>query len=144
MDERAKNASVAEDRKLRVFVVDDSPVMIQAIRRVVEAMPQLELVGTSDSAIEAMDVIDRIHPQVVLMDIRMPNMNGLEATRRLCHDHPDIRVIIVTGMDSEVRRLCELAGASGFVCKPRLHQDLPSEVARLFKEETYPKDMELP
>lgn len=125
------SANLPGTRPLRVFVVDDSAVMVQAICNVVEGLPGLVVTGRFSSALDALAAVERDPPDLVLMDVRMPHMNGLEATRRLHRDFPQIQIIIVTGLDAELRRVCELAGASGFINKPRLHQELPGELARL-------------
>jgi len=118
----------------RVFVVDDSPAITQAIRSILEEIPEVELIGTANSAPGAIDSISQLHPHLVLLDIRMPEMNGLEVTRRLRDEFPELLIIIVTGLDGEIQHVCERAGANGFVLKRRLDRDLPNEIRRVMSQ----------
>lgn len=103
---------------MRVLVVDDSPQFVTAVTRFLSAVMQLEVVGHAGSGIEAIEQVARLHPDVVLMDWMMPEMDGLEATRRIKRGSSPPQVIMLTLNDgSEYRRLAELAGADGFVSK---------------------------
>src|SRR4249919_1238702 len=97
---------------IRVVVVDDQPLMRAGFRMILEAQPDIHVVGEAADGAEAVDVAQRSHPDVVLMDIRMPVMDGVEATRRL----PGQRVLILTTFDLDEYVVDALqAGASGFL-----------------------------
>ena len=112
---------------MRVLIVDDSPRFVAAITRFLSSVLQLEVVGHARSGREAIDEVARLHPDVVLMDWMMPEMDGLEATRRIKRGMRPPQVIIVTLNDgTEYRRQAQLAGADGFVCKGDLGSALTS------------------
>ena len=112
---------------MRILVVDDSPQFAAAISRYLSAVLQLEVVGHARSGIEALEQVERLHPDVVLMDWIMPGMDGLEATRRIKRGAAPPQVIIITLNDgSEYLRQAKLAGADGFVSKSDLGSALSS------------------
>ena len=103
---------------MRVLVVDDSLQFAAAITRFLSSVLQLEVVGHARSGIEAIEQVARLQPDIVLMDWMMPEMDGLEATRRIKRGTCPPQVIIVTLNDGmEYRRQAKLAGADGFVTK---------------------------
>ena len=103
---------------IRVLVVDDHALHRDGIRQILGQHPDIQLVGEAESAELALVLINQLHPAVVLMDIRLPGMNGIEATRRIHRDHPGTRVLVVTAYDDEeyIRGALE-AGASGHLSK---------------------------
>ncbi len=138
------------DRKIRVLVADDHAVFREGIRLLLETRGGFEVVGEAAAGEEAVALTRSLRPDVVLMDIGMPGMNGLEATRLIQAEHPDSRVLILTihGTDEYFFRALE-AGASGYVLKEAASSDLvnaiesihqggmflyPSLAARLVKE----------
>lgn len=104
--------------KISVLVVDDHALHRDGTRRILEQYADLDVVGDAASAEAALAMVNRLHPRVVLMDIRLPGMNGIEATSRILERHPDVRVLIVTAYDDEeyVRGAFE-AGAAGYLSK---------------------------
>jgi len=118
---------------IRVFLVDDSREFLQFTRALLDELTNLEVVGSATSAEEAFTSIERLRPDLVLMDWAMAGMSGLEATR-LLKDRPAApRVVLVTGSDTpEYRRAAEAAQADGFLAKPDLLQGLAPLVGRLF------------
>jgi DNA-binding NarL/FixJ family response regulator len=103
---------------ISVLVVDDHALHRDGTRHILEQHPDLEVVGDADSGEKALALIRQLHPDVVLMDIRLPGMNGIEATRRIRSDHPEVRVLMVTAHDDDeyVRGAVE-AGAAGYLSK---------------------------
>lgn len=103
---------------IRVLVVDDHALHRDGIRQILGQHPDIQLIGEAESAELALVLINQLHPTVVLMDIRLPGMNGIEATRRIHRDHPRTRVLVVTAYDDDeyVRGALE-AGASGHLSK---------------------------
>ena len=110
---------------LRVVIADDQPMMRAGFRAVLEATGDIEVVGEASTGEEAVDAATRQNPDVVLMDIRMPGMDGIEATRRL----PRQRVLILTtfGLDEYIIDALR-AGASGFLLKDAPTQDVVDAV----------------
>lgn len=114
---------------IRVLVVDDHALHRDGIRQILGQHPDMELVGEADSAEAALALVNQLRPAVVLMDVRLPGMNGIEATRRLRRGHPDTRVLVVTAYDDDeyVRGALE-AGASGHLSKAAPGRELVDAV----------------
>jgi DNA-binding NarL/FixJ family response regulator len=114
---------------IRVVVVDDHALHRDGTRQILDAYPDLEVVGDANSGEVALAVINQLHPDVVLMDIRLPGMNGIEVTRRLTRDHPDVRVLMVSAYDEDeyVRGALE-AGAAGYLSKAAPGKELVQAV----------------
>lgn len=102
----------------RVLVVDDQAVVRSGLRMILEAQEDLEVVGEAADGREALRLTRELDPDVVLMDIRMPNLDGIEATRRLVSASPTSRVLVLTtyGLDEHVYEALK-AGAAGFFVK---------------------------
>jgi DNA-binding NarL/FixJ family response regulator len=102
----------------RVVVVDDHALHRDGTRQILDAHPDLEVVGDARSGEVALAMVNQLRPDVVLMDIRLPGMNGIEVTRRLTRDHPEVRVLMVSAYDDDeyVRGALE-AGAAGYLSK---------------------------
>ena len=114
--------------KIRVFLVDDHPVVREGIRRLLERETQIELVGEAEAAEEALEKVESCQPHVVLMDIRLPGIDGIEATRRFTAQHPDIKVIALSSFGQEYLAQAIEAGASGYVLKTSPPQELVQAV----------------
>jgi DNA-binding NarL/FixJ family response regulator len=103
---------------IRVLVADDQAMVRAGFRMLLSDEPDIEVVAEADNGLEAVDKAARFDPTVVLMDIRMPELDGLEATRRIVAADPDARVLILTTFDLDEYIFEALsAGASGFVLK---------------------------
>jgi DNA-binding NarL/FixJ family response regulator len=102
----------------RVLLADDQPLVRVGLRKVLEYEPDMEVVGEAGDGRAAVTEAAWLRPEVVLMDIRMPVLDGIEATRRLTRDYPNVRVLILTtfGLDEYVFDALR-AGASGFMLK---------------------------
>lgn len=104
--------------KTRVLLVDDHPLVRRGVYAVVAAEPDLEVVGEAGGGAEALARVESLKPDIVLMDLQMPHMDGIEATREIKRQHPTTAVIVLTVNDNEsflVEAVC--AGASGYVLK---------------------------
>jgi DNA-binding NarL/FixJ family response regulator len=99
-------------------VADDQRAVREALATVLEAEPGLEVVGLAADGDEAVELAHRFSPEVVLMDLRMPNVDGVTATRRLATELPDVKVVVLTTFADDASILAALeAGASGFLTK---------------------------
>jgi DNA-binding NarL/FixJ family response regulator len=106
------------DRPIRVVLVDDDPLVRAGLGLMLGGAPQLEIVGEAGDGAEGLEVIDRVHPDVVLMDIRMPRMDGLAATQQLANRSDPPRIIVLTTFDADEYVVRALAhGAAGFLLK---------------------------
>ncbi|KAB2387956.1 response regulator transcription factor [Actinomadura montaniterrae] len=114
---------------MRVLVADDQALVRGSFRVLIDTAPGLHAVGEAGTGAEAVELAERERPDVVLMDVRMPEMDGIEATRRICRDLPDVRVLILTTFDLDSYVYAALrAGASGFLLKDTPPADLLSAV----------------
>jgi DNA-binding NarL/FixJ family response regulator len=116
---------------VRVLVADDQALIRGSLRIVVDTAPDLETVGEAANGKEAVELARRDHPDVVLMDVRMPEMNGIEATRQITTspETSSVRVLILTTFDLDEYVYTALrAGASGFLLKDTPPSDLLSAI----------------
>lgn len=103
---------------LRIVIVDDEPLVRAGLRAILEAEPDLEVVGEADDGGDVRGVVDGTRPDVVLMDVRMPRVDGIAATRALLGREPAPRVLVVTTFENDDHVLDALrAGAHGFLLK---------------------------
>jgi DNA-binding NarL/FixJ family response regulator len=110
-------------KPIRVLLVDDQALFREGLRTLLSVQPELEVVGEAANGEEALRLVKRLQPQVALMDLRMPVLGGVEATRRLRSAEPGCRVIVLTTFDDDEEVFDALrAGAVGYLLK-----DAPSE-----------------
>jgi DNA-binding NarL/FixJ family response regulator len=110
---------------IRVLLADDQALVRSGFRMILEARPEIEVVGEAEDGVEAMEATRRLLPDVILMDIRMPNVDGVEATRRLVSRGTESRILILTTFDlDEYVYEAIRAGASGFLLKDVRPQEL--------------------
>ncbi len=111
--------------KIRILVVDDHTLVREGFARMLELSPELQVLGQAASAKDALEMVKTLQPDIVLMDINMPGMNGIEATRILKNEYPDVEVIILSMYDEEQYVLESVkAGATGYVLKEISPEDL--------------------
>jgi two-component system, NarL family, response regulator DesR len=110
---------------LRIVAVDDQPLFIEALSVVLSLSPDLEIVARAPDGLAGVELTLTLRPDVVLMDVDMPRMDGFEATRRIAAALPDTVVVMVTGsnLPADIER-ARAAGAVGYVTKDRLATDL--------------------
>jgi len=106
------------DQKIRLCLVDDHELVRRGIASLVSTQEDMEVVGEAASGEEALQVCAACEPDVVLMDLQLPGMDGVEATRRLRSRQPDVRVLILTSSEREADLIAALeAGAQGYLVK---------------------------
>ena len=104
--------------KIRVLIVDDHPVVLEGLHTMLSTDRNIEIVGEACDGAEAVKMVEDKEPNVVLMDIRMPNMDGVQATRRIKHQYPATAVIALTMYDTDAYVVDAVrAGASGYLLK---------------------------
>jgi DNA-binding NarL/FixJ family response regulator len=117
------------DARICVLVADDQALMRTGFRMILDAQPDVEVVGEAIDGADAVRQFERLRPDVVVMDVRMPTMDGIEATRRLTALDPPARVLILTTFDLDEYVYDALrAGASGFLLKDRPPEELVAAV----------------
>lgn len=103
---------------IRVIVVDDSIIYRKGLSGILQRLPNLQVVAEAENGRSAIEAVERLRPDVVLMDYSMPVLNGLEATREIKARFPDVKVILLTIYDDQETTVAAIkAGASDFVCK---------------------------
>jgi DNA-binding NarL/FixJ family response regulator len=114
---------------IRIVVADDQALMRGGFRMILDAEPDLEVIGEAIDGADAVRAFDRLRPDVVVMDVRMPTMDGIEATRRIASRDPAAKVLILTTFDLDEYVYDALrAGASGFLLKDRPPEELVAAV----------------
>ncbi|MFJ2743356.1 response regulator [Streptomyces sp. NPDC087440] len=114
---------------VRVLLADDQPLVRAGLRVLMVDTPDLVVVGEAADGSQAVALVDDLRPDVVVMDIRMPGVDGIEATRRITAAHPAVRVLMLTTFDDDAYVHGSLrAGASGFVVKDMALEDILAAV----------------
>ncbi|HET9076683.1 MAG TPA: response regulator transcription factor [Acidimicrobiales bacterium] len=113
---------------IRLLIADDEAMVRRGLRLVLEAEEDLQVIGEAADGVEAVEQARRLDPDVVLMDVRMPRLDGVEACRRLTADS-DVKVVILTTFDLDEHLFAAVrAGASGFLLKASRPEDLVSAI----------------
>jgi DNA-binding NarL/FixJ family response regulator len=108
-----------------LVIVDDQPLARAGLRMILEGQPDLRIVGEGSDGAEAVTLVRRLRPAVAVLDVRMPRMDGLEATRRIVAAEPATRILILTTFDLDAYAFEALrAGASGFLLKDAPAEDI--------------------
>jgi len=115
----------SESAPLRILIVDDHPLMREGLALVLEASGKMEVVGHAGDGVEAVRLFARLQPDITLMDLQMPKLNGVEAITSIRSQSPKARIIVLTTYAGDTRALRALkAGASGFLLKNSVRKDL--------------------
>ena len=118
---------------VRVVVADDHPVFRDGLAGLIGAMPGREVVGTAGTGREALALVQELDPDLVVMDLHMPDLNGIEATRRVVAEHPRTAVLVLTMLEDDASVFAALqAGARGYLLK----EAGPDEIARAIEAVT--------
>ena len=109
---------MSADRPVRVLVVDDQTLFREALTTLLAVREELDVVGTAANGAQALELVAALRPDVVLMDLRMPVLDGVATTRRLRVEHPEVRVLVLTTFDGDDELFPALrAGAVGYLLK---------------------------
>lgn len=130
-DRPGENLNGAGTRTIRLLLVDDRPAVRRGLRIWLALEPNMEVVGEADDGAEAISLARALHPNVVLMDVEMPGMDGISTTAALRQVVPQSAVVILTLYDDAVTRTrAQEAGAAAFVAKHRMEETLLAEIRR--------------
>ncbi len=128
----------SSSKKIRILLADDHAVVRQGFRMILAAQPDMEIVGEAGTGREAVELAEELKPDVVVMDVSMPELNGIEATRRIADSVPRARVLALSmHKDSVYVREMLRAGARGFLLKDAIDRDLLAAVRSVASGEGY-------
>jgi DNA-binding NarL/FixJ family response regulator len=103
---------------MKVLVCDDQAIVRDGLELLLKLETDIEVVGAAQDGAEAVEMVDKFLPDLVLMDLKMPGINGVEATRRICSSHPAIKVLVLTTFDDDEWVFDAIrAGAAGYILK---------------------------
>jgi len=111
------------------LICDDQEIVCEGLRRILESDDEISVLGSAHNGIEALEQIEKAKPDLVLMDLKMPDMNGVIATRKIREKHPDISILILTTFDDDEWLFDAIrSGASGYLLKDRPRGELISAI----------------
>lgn len=125
-------------KKLRILLADDHQIVREGLRLLVNSQPDMEVVGEAANGLEVLSLARNLKPDVVVMDLTMPELNGLQATERLKGEYPAIKVVALTAHEDEsyLRQLCKV-GAVGYVLKRSAGDELVKAIGVVAKGGVY-------
>jgi len=123
---------------IQILLVDDHEIVRYGLRCLIEEQPDMEVVGEAENGLMAIDLARKLKPNVVIMDISMPDMNGFEATRRIRKEIPETKIIVLS-MHHKRQFVIDMlkAGVSGYILKTRVHDDLIRAIKAAVADEVY-------
>jgi DNA-binding NarL/FixJ family response regulator len=124
--------------KIKVMIVDDHLVVREGLRQLLEIEDDIEVIAEAASGLECLDMIEKALPDIIFMDVRMPGVSGIEATRLVCQKHPQVKVIMLTiyEEDQYVRESIR-AGAKGYVLKKVERNELIRIVREVMEDRAF-------
>lgn len=126
-----------DGRPVRVLIVDDQVLMRQGLRTLLDLDPRVEVVGEAADGVEALEKVGELRPEVALVDVRMPRMDGVEFVRRLSAEHPSVAALVLTTFEDDEYVFGGLrAGAKGYLLKDTPSAELAAAVERVRRGET--------
>jgi len=125
-------------QRIRIVIADDHPIVRSGLSGSLGSQPDFEVVGEAATGLDALELANTLNPDIVLMDIRMPELDGASATRRIVAENPGVRILVLTtyATDADVLRAVE-AGAVGYLLKDVPHDELFRAVRAVARGERY-------
>jgi two-component system, NarL family, response regulator NreC len=121
-----------------VLLVDDHPIVRQGLRNLLDSMPDFKVVGEAGDGLQALELIERVQPQVIVIDVVMPGLTGLEVTQRVKRQWPAVKVIVLSMQNNEAYVVSALkSGASGYILKDTGPEELVDAIRIVVKGERY-------
>jgi two-component system, NarL family, response regulator LiaR len=128
----------ASEGTIRLLICDDQAIVCEGLRAILEPLRYIEVVGVATNGVEAIELTRTTRPDLVLMDLKMPRMNGLQATRAICEQFPDVRVLVLTTYDEDEWVINAIrSGAAGYVLKDTPQEDLIKAIMETMKGWSY-------
>jgi len=114
---------------IRVLICDDQDVVLEGLQTILKSAPEIEVVAVAHDGAEALEKIPQAHPDVILMDLKMPEMNGIQATREIRNRFPDVGVLVLTTYDADEWVFDAIrSGAAGYLLKDAPRRELIAAV----------------
>ncbi|MGH2460447.1 MAG: response regulator [Chloroflexota bacterium] len=125
--------------RIRVLLADDHPMTRSGIRVFLEYQGDFEIVGEADDGVQTLRLAEELKPDIVLLDVRMPMLDGIAVTRAIRHSAPETRVVVFTGHDEDQRSAMELLrlGVKGFLYKTAAFSVLTSALRTVYRGDSY-------
>ena len=123
---------------IRIIIADDHQIVRQGLRVLIEKEPDMEVVGEAEDGQATVSLAKELHPHIVLMDIKMPDLNGIEATRQILTDMPDVKIIALS-MYPDQRFVMNMlkSGARGYLLKESAFEELAQAIRLVMANKTY-------
>jgi NarL family two-component system response regulator LiaR len=124
-------------QNIRILIVDDHDIVREGQRALIESEPGMELVGEAKDGIEAVELADRLQPDVILMDLHMPKKDGIEATSEIKGKNPESRILVLTSFNDDEKVYSAIkAGAMGYLLKDSSPQKILKSIRKVYQGET--------
>jgi len=121
---------------IRVLIVDDHPVVRRGITTLLVGEEDIDIVGEASNGKQALDQVEKLHPDVILMDLVMPEMDGIEAIQRISSHHPEIRILVMTSFTADDKVFPSIkAGALGYLLKDSDPEDMIRMIHQVYRGE---------
>lgn len=132
-----KEEKVFPNKRVRILIADDQAHVRKGLRVVLQLEDDLEVVGTAANGLEAVELAERLNPDIILMDLSMPHLDGLEATRRICHKKLPALVIVLTSPgDAASLQQAQRAGAAALIEKGSPDTKLSQVIRSVYRANT--------
>lgn len=124
-------------KKLSILIADDHPVVRDGLRGMLESQADFEVVGEAEDGAQAIQLVEELGPDIVLMDLRMPQVDGVTATREIKRSQPETQILVLTTYDSDADILPAIeAGATGYLLKDSSREELYKAIQATARGET--------
>lgn len=121
-----------------VLLVDDHPIVRQGLRNLLESIPEFRVIGEAGDGLQALEMVEKVQPQVLVIDVMMPGLTGIEVTQRVKRQWPATKVIILSMQNNEAYVVSALkSGASGYILKDTGPEELVDAIRTVVKGERY-------
>ena len=121
-------------QKIRLLICDDQAIVCEGLRAMLKPISQIEVIGVANNGIEALDLTRRFQPDLVLMDLKMPKMNGIQATKAIHEQFPQVRVLVLTTYDADEWVINAIRnGAAGYLLKDTPQEELVKAITNTMK-----------
>ena len=124
--------------KIKVMIVDDHGIVRQGLRTYLDLLEDITIVAEAENGLDALEKVKQFNPDIVLMDLVMPEMDGIEATQKICGSYPDVKVIVLTSFTEDEKVFSAIkAGAVGYLLKDVSPPDLAKAIQAVHSGETH-------